>query len=79
MVPDRYMARLAELGVMWRSTEGNWDASHKALDLFYGTRDPVSLENYNDITRLRPDDRHATAATLPERYWFDGRPWSAFT
>jgi hypothetical protein len=71
-----YMARLAEHGVRRRSTTGPFDAGHLVLDLVLGTRAVASLGNHYDVAELTVDDLDATAATLPERYWLDGRPWS---
>jgi hypothetical protein len=70
------MARLAEHGVRRRSTTGPFDAGHLVLDLVLGMRAVASLGNHYDVAELTVDDLDATAATLPERYWLDGRPWN---
>jgi glycosyl transferase family 2 len=72
--PDAYMARLRELGVAQRSTDGNWDASHMVLDLTYGTRSVRSLGNYYDLESLTEAGFEATIESFPREYWFDGTP-----
>lgn len=76
LAEQAYMAHLAAHGVRHRSTTGRLDAGHLVLDLVLGTRATVSLGNHFDVAELTVEGLDATAATLPERYWFDGRPWS---
>jgi hypothetical protein len=69
-----YRARLAELGVRARVTDGRCDASHMVLDLVYGLRAPESRGNHYELRDLRPADLPATSRRLPTTFWFDGRP-----
>jgi glycosyltransferase involved in cell wall biosynthesis len=72
--PADYLARLRELGVAQRSTDGNWDASHMVLDLTLGTRSVRSLGNYYDLKVLTEAALEATIERFPREYWFDGTP-----
>lgn len=73
--PEAYMALLARHGVDRRATTGGHDASHLVLDLVLGLRSAASLGNHYDLAALTVEDLDGTADDLPERYWFDGRPF----
>ncbi len=68
-----YLERLASFGVTRRTIEGRCDASHMALDLVYGLRQPQSIGNHFDLRKLRPADLPLTTRGLPTTFWFDGR------
>jgi Glycosyl transferase family 2 len=70
--PEAYMARLRELGVERRTTEGRHSSAHMVLDIAYSTRSPASIGNYYDLATLTPEGLDATVARFPREYWFDG-------